>query len=102
MTLDLRSPCPELRNEWRAKDVQETFDDTLSTETIDISKEDAEGDCESHLSNTCTLLRLAGSKVVDVKAEEDRRLLEDVTEGSFCLDDTREAGYSVIKQRHEI
>ena len=76
----------------RAKDVQETFDDTLSTETIDISKEDAEGVSESHLSNTGTLLRLAGSKVVDVEADEDRNLLEDLAEGSYCLDDTRGAG----------
>ena len=77
----------------RAKDVQETCDDTtLSTERIDISKEDAEGVSESHLSNTGTLLRLAGSKVVDVEADEDRNLLEDLAEGSYCLDDPRAAG----------
>ena len=69
------------------------FDDTLSTKRIDMSKEDAEGVSESHLSNTGTLLRLAGSKVVDVEADdEDRNLLEDISEGSICLDDTREAG----------
>ena len=64
-----------------------------------MSKEDAEGVSESHLSNTGTLLRLAGSKVVDVEADyEDRNLLEDFSDGSNCLDDTREAGQSVIKQ----
>ena len=47
----------------------------------------------------CRLLRLAGSKVVDVEADdEDRNLLEDFSEDSNCLDNTREAGYSVIKQ----
>ena len=41
----------------------------------------------------CRLLRLAGSKVVDVEADdEDRNLLEDFSDGSNCLDDTREAG----------
>ena len=36
---------------------------------------------------------------MDVEADdEDRNLLEDFSEGLKCLDDTREAGYSVIKQ----
>ena len=72
------SNSPELCNEKRAKDVQETWaDTTLSTETIVISKEDAEnGDIESHLTNTGIQLRLAGSERADVEADEDRELLE--------------------------
>ena len=52
-------------------------DSTLSTEIIDISKEDAEsGDIESNLTNTGIQLRLAGSEMADVEADEDRELLE--------------------------
>ena len=62
----------------RAKRCPRTWADTiLSTETIDISKEDAEnGDIESHLTNTGVQLRLAGSELADVEADEDRELLE--------------------------